>query len=77
MQSPGSAGAGPVPLRGGLAAPEGLLECDATAEARGSGGSRELIVADKTEEKRCELVLEQPALEEGQLEGTGERGGQN
>jgi hypothetical protein len=53
------------------------LECDATAEARGSGGSGELIVADKTEEKRCELVLEQPALEEGQLEGTGERGGQN
>jgi hypothetical protein len=42
--------------RGGLAAPERLGECDATAEARGSGGSGELIVAEKSEEKRCVLV---------------------
>lgn len=56
MKASGSAAPGPVPLRGGLAAPERLGECDATAEAGGSGGSGELIVAEKSEEKRCVLV---------------------
>jgi hypothetical protein len=68
-----SAAPGPVPLRGGLAAPERLLECDAIAEARGSGGSGELILGEKSEEKRCELVLKEPALEGGQLEGAGDQ----
>jgi hypothetical protein len=71
MKAWGSAAPGTSPLRGALAAPERLWECDATAEARGSGGSGELIVAEKSEEKRCELVLEEPALEERQLEGAG------
>jgi len=55
MKVSGSAAPGPVPLRGGLAAPERLGECDATAEARGSGGSGELVVAEESE-KRCVLV---------------------
>jgi hypothetical protein len=57
-----SAAPGPVPLRGGLAAPERLLECDG-----------ELILGEKSEEKRCELVLKEPALEGGQLEGAGDQ----
>jgi hypothetical protein len=55
MKASGSAAPGPVLLRRALAAPERLGECDATAEARGSGGSGELIVAEKSE-KRCVLV---------------------
>jgi hypothetical protein len=61
MKASGSAAPGPVLLRGALAAPERLGECDATAEARGSGGSGELIVAEKSEEKRCVLVFEEPS----------------
>jgi hypothetical protein len=74
MKSSRSAELGPVSLRRGLTAPERRWECDATAEARGSGGSGELVVAEKSEEKRRELVVEEPALEASQLAGA-ERAG--
>jgi hypothetical protein len=42
-------------------------------EQEGAAVSGELIVAEKSEEKRCELVFEQPAPVQSQLEGAGGR----
>jgi hypothetical protein len=70
MKVSGSAAPGPVSLRGGLAAPERLEECDATAEARGERRFRRIGCSRGVRSAAC-WFLEEPALEESQLEGAG------